>query len=92
MRKQELEDFNKKTETKVDLFNELKKMDEDLKKKQTSMAGDQKSVVDAEKRIEMYRKLRKDMDDENRQEKEAAYQRRSEEMDEKEKLKEFFAS
>ena len=32
-RKQELEEFNQKTETKSDLFSELKKMDNNMKDK-----------------------------------------------------------
>jgi len=51
-------------------------MDEDLKKKQSliesSVAGGT-HPVDNQKRLEMYRKLRKDLDAENKQEKEAAF-------------------
>ena len=56
-------------------------MDEDLKKK-TQVAESNMSTsghpVDNQKRLEMYRKLRKDLDNENKQEKEAAYQKRVE--------------
>lgn len=39
----------------------------------------------ADKRLEMYRKLRKEMESENREEKEAAFKKRSEELAEKDK-------
>ena len=49
-RQEELADFNKKTETKSELFAELKKMDEQTKEKQ--------SELENERRKEMYRKIR----------------------------------
>ena len=51
------------------MFNELKKMDDNLKKKEETKHQDE----DVQRRLEMFRKIRHDMDQENREEKEAAY-------------------
>lgn len=76
-RKQELEDFNKKTETKSDLFSELKKIDESVK------ADFNKAKIDVEneRRLEMFRKARSDVKKENAEENEAAYQKRAAALD-----------
>lgn len=66
-------------------------MDENLKNKAKTneqegvSTGKTGSAVDNQKRLEMYRKLRKDMETENKEEKEAAYQKRSDEIDKKDK-------
>ena len=78
-RQEELELFKAKTETKEDLFSELKKMDENLKKPEDP---------EAQRRLEQYRKLRKDMENENKQENEDKYQKRLTELDKKDKKKE----
>ena len=59
-------------------------MDEELKNKGSAPVKGASSV-DNEKRLEMYRKLRKDMELENREEKEAAFKKRAEELDKKDK-------
>lgn len=56
-RKQELEDFNKKTETKSDLFSELKKIDETVKADFNRTKAD----VENERRLEMFRKARSEV-------------------------------
>ena len=57
-------------------------MDEKLK-------GDMKQVndVEAQRRLEMYKKLRKDMKQDDRDDKEAAFQRRSDQIAQKDKSK-----
>jgi hypothetical protein len=65
-RQEELQEFKAKTETKEDLFSELKKMDEGIKKK-----TEDDEV--AQRRLEQYRKLRKDMAQENKEENEEKY-------------------
>lgn len=65
-RQEELQEFKAKTETKEDLFSELKKMDEGLKKK-----TEDDEV--AQRRLEQYRKLRKDMAQESKEENEEKY-------------------
>lgn len=57
-RQEELEMFNQKTETKEDLFNELKKMDSQVKEKQQK--------AEQERRLEMMRKARADIEHENK--------------------------
>ena len=66
-RQKELEDFNGKTETKSDLFQELKRMDANLKQETAKKAEEDK------RKLEMYRKVRADMEQDNKAEKEAAY-------------------
>ena len=66
-RQAELEQFKAKTETKEDLFSELKKMDEGLKKKSAEEDSE------AQRRLEQYRKLRKDMAQESKEENEEKY-------------------
>lgn len=87
-RQQELEEFKQKTETKADLYEELKKMDAN-KKKTNALggvgAGGEKEKTEAERRLEMYRKLRKDLDKDNKEEKEANYQKRVDEIEKKDK-------
>ncbi len=61
-RQEELSSFNAATETKADLFNELKKMDEGLKLKEASKQGD----PEAARKLEMFRKVRADMKEENK--------------------------
>lgn len=78
-RQQELEEFKSKTETKSDLFNELKKMDDNMKSNISSMKKD----VDNERRLEMFRKAREDTKKESQQENEQAYQKRVTQMDQK---------
>lgn len=58
-----MEEFKGRTENKSDLFEELKRMDENLKQKKPT-------TNENEKRLEMYRKVRKDIELENREEKE----------------------
>ena len=65
-RQEELQEFKAKTETKEDLFSELKKMDEGIKKK-----TEDDEV--AQRRLEQYRKLRKDMAQESKEENEEKY-------------------
>lgn len=77
-RQEELQTFKAKTETKEDLFSELKRMDENIKPKQDEEAA---------RRLEQYRKLRKDMAQENKEENEDKYQKRLTEMDKKDKKK-----
>lgn len=54
-RKQELEEFNQKTETKDDLFAELKQMDNNLKSKQEDI---KKKEEENARRLEQFRKAR----------------------------------
>ena len=61
-RQEELSSFNAATETKADLFNELKKMDEGLKLKEASKQGD----PEAARKLEMFRKVRADMKEETK--------------------------
>lgn len=68
-REQELVEFNKKTETKSDLFSELKKMDENVKANLNKVKEDR----DNERRLEMFRKAREDAKKESQEENEAAY-------------------
>ena len=49
-----MEDFNKKTETKSDLFSELKKIDESVK----ADFNRAKEDVENQRRLEMFRKAR----------------------------------
>jgi len=58
-------------------------MDEDRKVKEQAKPKDE----EAQRRLEMYRKLRKDMEQDNREEKEAAYKKRVQEMESKDKSK-----
>ena len=58
---QELDDFNKKTETKSDLFSELKKIDEGVKKEFNQVKVD----VENERRLEMFRTARSDVKADN---------------------------
>lgn len=53
-RQQELTEFNAKTETKDNLFSELKKMDNQLQEKQKNKDEENK------KKLEMFRKARAD--------------------------------
>ena len=69
-RYEELQSFNAVTETKADLFNELKKMDEGLKIKEASKAGD----AEAQRKLEMFRKARADMKQDTKEENEAKYE------------------
>ena len=69
-RQEELAEFQAKTETKSDLFAELKSMDANLKRDQEQMRA---KVEEDQRRLEMYRKLRADMKEEEKQEKEANY-------------------
>lgn len=83
-RKQELEEFNDKTETKEGLFDELKRMDMNLKDKQADV---KRKEEENQRRLEMFRKARQDTTNENLQEKEAVYQKRVNELEKKEKPK-----
>lgn len=83
-RKQELQEFNEKTETKEGLFDELKKMDMNLKDKQADI---KKKEEENNRRLEMFRKARQDTANENMQEKQAVYQKRVTELEKKEKPK-----
>lgn len=65
-RQEELKEFKAKTETKEDLFSELKKMDDNLGAKKQDDA-------EAQRRLEQYRKLRKDIALENKEENENKY-------------------
>jgi hypothetical protein len=56
-RKEEMEEFKQKTETKADLFNELKKMDDEMKTKMNNMKTD----AEQQRRLEMFRKARTDV-------------------------------
>lgn len=58
-------------------------MDANMKKEQAQM----RQKVEDQRRLEMYRKLRADMKEEDKQEKEAAYQTRVAELDKKDKAK-----
>lgn len=78
-RQQELEMFNKKTETKEDLFTELKRMDDDVKLK----AEAKKKEEEAARRLEMYRKVRQEINTEKKQENEANYNKRVAELEAK---------
>jgi hypothetical protein len=62
-----LQTFKQKTETKEDLFSELKKMDNELK-----AGGSKPKALDeeAERRLSMFRKLRKDMKEDDKAENE----------------------
>jgi hypothetical protein len=64
-RQEELETFKAKTETKEDLFSELKKMDDNIVKKQDD--------AEAARRLEQFRKARKDMDADNKEDNENKY-------------------
>ena len=81
-RQEELNDFNEKCQTKNDLFNELKKMDEGTKDKAPDI-----SKVGADKRMEMLRKLRKDEQDEKKEAQKDAFERRKTEIEAKDKKK-----
>ena len=83
-RKQELQEFNEKTETKEGLFDELKKMDMNLKDKQADI---KKKEEENNRRLEMFRKARGDIAKEDRKENEAVYQKRVTELEKKEKPK-----
>jgi len=63
-----LQTFKQKTETKEDLFSELKKMDNELK----DGGGSKPKALDeeAERRLSMFRKLRKDMKEDDKAENE----------------------
>jgi hypothetical protein len=63
------------------LFSELKKMDENLKKQTVGP-----SLVNNEKRKEMYRKLRQDMEKDSKEEQEAKYQKRVEDLEKKDQV------
>jgi len=52
-----LEEFKGKTETKADLFNELKKMDDEMKSKMNNIKTD----AEQQRRLEMFRKARTDV-------------------------------
>lgn len=56
-RKEEMEEFKQKTETKADLFNELKKMDDEMKTKMNNMKTD----AEQQRRLTMFRKARTDV-------------------------------
>lgn len=77
-RQNELQEFKAKTETKDDLFAELKKMDESIKNKKP-----QNPATDAEqaKRLEIMRKARASIKEDDKAEKEANYQRRVDQLD-----------
>ena len=81
-RKQELEEFNQKTETKSDLFSELKKMDANLKDKQEEI---KKKEEDNARRLEQFRKARMDLAKEDKAANEANYNKRVDELEKKEK-------
>lgn len=74
-RKEQLEEFNAKTETKEDLFAELKKMDASLEQK--------RKEKEQKQRLEMMRKARADVENENRQN----YEKKAAELDKKDKSK-----
>lgn len=74
-RQEQLEEFKAKTETKEDLFAELKKMDANLEQK--------KKEKEHKQRLEMMRKARQDVENENRQ----AYEKKAAELDKKDKEK-----
>lgn len=78
-RQEELQTFNAKTETKQDLFNELKKMDQNLEAKKKAKEGD----VEAQRRLEMFKKVRKDMNEEKKEENEANYNKRVTQIEQK---------
>lgn len=80
-RKEQLQEFNAKTETKEDLFSELKKMDQqvDAKRKEKQEKENQ------ERRLEMMRKARSDVEQENRAEANAVIKKKSEALDKKDK-------
>ena len=63
-----MQTFKQKTETKEDLFSELKKMDNELK----DGGGSKPKALDeeAERRLSMFRKLRKDMKEDDKAENE----------------------
>jgi len=73
-RKEQLEEFNSKTETKEDLFAELKKMDDNIEVK--------KKEKENKQRLEMMRKARADVDNENRQ----AYEKKAADLEKKDKV------
>ena len=68
-REEQLDTFNQKTETKEDLFNELKKMDAEVDEKRKKEA--------AAKRLEMMRKARADVESDNKREAEAIIQKKN---------------
>ena len=53
-RQEELETFNAKTETKGDLFNELSRMDNELKSKQ----DEEKKDIENKRKMDIMRKAR----------------------------------
>lgn len=79
-REEELQAFKEKTQTKSDLFSELKKIDEAAKENFNKFKEDENS-----RRLEMFRKARNDVKKESMEENEAAYQKRASALNAKDK-------
>ena len=80
---EELDEFKQKTETKGDLFNELSKMDNEMKVKQE----EEKKNLDNKRKMEIMRKARQDAENDKKEENIDKYNKRVEQIEVKDKKK-----
>ena len=80
---EELDEFKQKTETKGDLFNELSKMDTEMKVKQE----EEKKNLDNKRKMDIMRKARQDAENDKKEENIDKYNKRVEQIQVKDKKK-----